>query len=414
MTTPSSTTTNRRQVALLALTLGVVMLGFGIVIPVYPFYIQSMGASGNELGLLIAISPLLQLIFSPIWGVVSDRVGRKPVLLVGILGYGISMFLFGLATELWMLYVFRALGALLSAATLPTTNAYIGDSTAEEDRSGAMGALGAATGLGMMLGPALGGWLGATSLSTPFFITAAFCLLTLVVIALFLPESLPAEARAALAKEGRSVVRPRDLWQALRGPMGAPLFLTALVSFALSNFQGIFGLYAAQEFGFGTQEVGWIMTAVAVVAALGQGLLTGPLTRRFGDAPVMWVCFLLSAMSFGLILMADDFWTFLLTISFFILPNALLRVTVVSLTSQRSEMGQGAVMGLSNSFTSLGRIVGPIWAGYAYDVNTTYPFWSGALAMLAGFLASLIWVRPQSRHEAMPGSQTTTLHSQGG
>ncbi len=178
--TPSSPTTNRRQVALLALTLGVVMLGFGIVIPVYPFYIQSMGASGKDLGLLIAISPALQLVFSPIWGVVSDRVGRKPVLMVGILGYGISMFLFGLATELWMLYVFRALGALLSAATLPTTYAYISDSTTEEDRSGAMGALGAATGLGMMLGPAVGGWLGTVSLATPFFITAAFCLLTLV------------------------------------------------------------------------------------------------------------------------------------------------------------------------------------------------------------------------------------------
>ena len=192
--TPPSPTTNRRQVALLALTLGVVMLGFGIVIPVYPFYIQSMGASGTELGLLIAISPLLQLFFSPIWGVVSDRVGRKPVLMVGILGYGISMFLFGLATELWMLYVFRALGAVLSAATLPTIYAYISDSTTEEDRSGAMGVLGAATGLGMMLGPAVGGWLGTVSLSAPFFITAGFCLLTLVVIALFLPESLPAAA----------------------------------------------------------------------------------------------------------------------------------------------------------------------------------------------------------------------------
>ena len=400
--TPQSPTTNRRQVALLALTLGVVMLGFGIVIPVYPFYIQSMGASGKELGLLIAISPLLQLVFSPIWGVVSDRVGRKPVLMVGILGYGLSMFLFGLATELWMLYVFRALGAVLSAATLPTTYAYISDSTTEEDRSGAMGVLGAATGLGMMLGPAVGGWLGTVSLSAPFFITAAFCLLTLVVIALFLPESLPAEARAAVSKEDRRLVRPRELWHAMLGPLGVLFFLTALVSFALSNFQGIFGLYALQEFGFGTQEVGWIMTAVAVVAALGQGLLTGPLTKRFGDVPVMRVCLLLSAVSFGLILLANDFWTFLLTISFFILPNALLRVTVMSLTSQRAEMGEGAVMGLSNSFTSLGRIVGPVWAGYTYDMNATYPFWSGVVAMLVGFVVSLVWVRPEQRQEAAP------------
>lgn len=403
---PQSRTTNRRQVTLLALTLGVVMLGFGIVIPVYPFYIQSMGASGKELGLLIAISPLLQLVFSPIWGVVSDRVGRKPVLMVGILGYGISMFLFGLATELWMLYVFRALGAVLSAATLPTTYAYISDSTTEEDRSGAMGVLGAATGLGMMLGPAVGGWLGTVSLSAPFFITAAFCLLTLAVIALFLPESLPAEARAAVSKEDRRLVRPRELWHAMLGPLGVLFFLTALVSFALSNFQGIFGLYALQEFGFGTQEVGWIMTAVAVVAALGQGLLTGPLTKRFGDVPVMRVSLLFSAVSFGLILLANDFWTFLLTISFFILPNALLRVTVMSLTSQRADMGEGAVMGLSNSFTSLGRIVGPVWAGYTYDINGTYPFWSGVVAMLVGFVVSLVWVAEEGKEPVGKGEES--------
>ena len=192
------------------------------------------------------------------------------------------------------------------------------------------------------------------------------------------------------------------------GPLGVLFFLTALVSFALSNFQGIFGLYALEEFGFGTQEVGWIMTAVAVVAALGQGLLTGPLTKRFGDVPVMRVCLLLSAVSIGLILLANDFWTFLFTISFFIMPNALLRVTVMSLTSQRADMGEGAVMGLSNSFTSLGRIVGPVWAGYTYDINVTYPFWSGVVAMLVGFVVSLVWVRPEQRQEAAPSPFPST------
>jgi DHA1 family multidrug resistance protein-like MFS transporter len=256
----------------------------------------------------------------------------------------------------------------------------------------------------MMLGPAVGGWLGTVSLATPFFITAAFCLLTLVVITLFLPESLTVEARAALPEAERHLVRPRALWRALRGPIGVLLFLTALIMFALGSFQGIFGLYALEAFGFGTQEVGWIMTGVAVVAALGQGLLTGPLTKRFGDVPVMRACFLLSAASFGLILLANSFWTLLLTIAFFVLPNALLRVTVVSLTSQRAEMGQGAAMGLSNSFTSLGRIVGPIWAGFSYDVDAAYPFWSGAAAMLLGFVVSLVWVRAEGpQNEAAPG-----------
>ena len=161
-------TNNRKNLIILSLTLGVVMLGFGLVVPIFPFYIDSMGASGSELGFLVAISPFMQLIMAPVWGSVSDRRGRKPVLLIGLLGYGISMLLFGLSTELWMLFAARGLGAILSAATMPTTMAYISDSTSEQERAGGMGVLGAATGLGMVLGPAMGGWLAVDALSTPF------------------------------------------------------------------------------------------------------------------------------------------------------------------------------------------------------------------------------------------------------
>jgi len=393
--------TNRRNITLLALTLAVVMLGFGVVIPVFPFYIQSMGASGDELGLLIAISPCMQLICAPIWGNVSDRIGRKPVLMAGILGNGLSMLFFGLATQLWMLYVIRGLGAILSAATLPTTNAYVGDSTAEKERSGAMGILGAATGLGMMLGPALGGWLAGGSLATPFFITAAFCLLTLVLIAALLPESLPASARKNVSHvPGTSEVpgtfparkgtwRGRELWQAHFSPVGILLLLTALASFGLANFQGVFGLYGMQRFGFGTQEVGWIMTAVAVVATAGQGLLTGPLSKRWGDVVVMRVSLLLSAVTFVLLLLADNFWTVLAATSLFVLPNSLVRVALTSLTSQRADVGQGVAMGLSHAFMSLGRIVGPLLAGVLFDLDMRLPYLVGAAAMAGGFVISL-------------------------
>jgi DHA1 family multidrug resistance protein-like MFS transporter len=407
-------TRNRKNIALLALTLAVVMLGFGVVIPVFPFYIQSMGASGDELGLLIAISPFMQLIWAPIWGNVSDRVGRKPVLMAGILGYGLSMLFFGLATHLWMLYVIRGLGAVLSAATLPTTNAYVGDSTSEQERSGAMGILGAATGLGMMLGPALGGWLAAGSLATPFFITAAFCLLTLVLIAVLLPESLPASARKTAAHvpgtsgstEGATVAgawRIRDLRSALFGSLGVLLSLTALASFGLANFQAVFGLYGMQRFGFGTQEVGWIMTAVAVVAAASQGLLTGPLSKRWGDVVLLRVSLLLSAVTFVLLLLADNFWTALAATALFVLPNSLVRVALTSLTSQHADMGQGVAMGLSHAFMSLGRIVGPLLAGVLFDLAMRLPYLVGAAAMAVGFVISLAWV-PRTHGPAVDAS----------
>jgi DHA1 family multidrug resistance protein-like MFS transporter len=403
--------TNRKNVLILALTLAVVMLGFGIVMPIFPFYIESMGARGSELGLLIAISPLMQLVFAPIWGNVSDRRGRKPVLLVGLLGYGISMLFFGLATELWMLFVARGLGAILSAATMPTTMAYVSDSTSEEERGGGMGILGAATGLGVVLGPALGGLLGVDSLSTPFFVTAGVCLLTLVLVWLFLPESLPKSARQPSAARTRPADQLREMWQALASPLGVLLFMAFLVSFGLTCFQAIFGLYALEEFGYSTKEVGWILTVMGLVSAGTQGALTGPLTKRWGEAPLIKATLLASAVGFGLLLTADSLFTVLLTTGLFTLPNALLRPAVISLTSKRSEK-QGMAMGLNNSFNSLGRIAGPIWAGFAFDLNTNLPYLSGAAIMFAGFLVSLAWM-PRER-AVEPQGQRKATQAEGG
>jgi DHA1 family multidrug resistance protein-like MFS transporter len=399
-------TTNRKNVAILSLTLGVVMLGFGMVMPIMPFYIESMGASATELGLLVAISPFIQLVASPVWGSVSDRHGRRPVLVVGLLGYGISMLLFGLSTQLWMLFAARGVGALLSAATMPTTMAYVGDSTSEKERGGGMGTLGAAMGLGMVLGPALGGILGSGSLSTPFFLTAAVCLVTLVLVLLFLPESLPQEARRRATVHIAPGAQVRALWGELFGPLGVLLLMAFLVSFGLTNFQGIFGYYALKKFGYGTEEVGWILTVVGFVAALTQGLLTGPLTKRWGEAAVIKATLLASAVTFGLLLVPNNLVSVLIATGLFTLPNALLRPAVISLTSKQAGTRQGAAMGLNNSFNSLGRVVGPVWAGFVFDIDYNLPYLSGAAIMFAGFLVSLVWVSQAQRGTSESELQT--------
>jgi DHA1 family multidrug resistance protein-like MFS transporter len=391
---------NRRNIFILSFTLAVIMLGFGMVIPVFPFYIESMGASGSDLGLLTAISPFMQLIFAPIWGEVSDRKGRRPVLFVGVLGYGVSMLFFGLATQLWMLFVARGLGAILSAATLPSTYAYVSDSTSEDERGGGIGILGAAVGLGMILGPGLGGWLAAGSLSTPFFITAGLSLVTLLLILLFLPESLPAEARRQTSISVSPGAQIGQLWQALLSPIGILLFMAFLVSFGLTNFQAIFGLYALKEFGYDSERVGWILTAVAIVSTATQGALTGPVTKRWGEATVIKVTLLAASAGFILLLLATSFVTVLLTTCLFALPVALLRPAVISLTSKQADTRQGMAMGLNGSFTSLGRIVGPIWAGFAFDVNYRYPYLSGAVILFIGFLISLAWISQEKRASA--------------
>ena len=387
---------NRRSMALLFVTLVVVMLGFGMIIPLIPFYIDGFGASGSELGLLMATFATMQFIFAPIWGRLSDRHGRKGILMIGILGNAISQLFFGLSTELWMLFASRALAGILSAATLPTAMAYIGDSTSEEDRGSGMGMIGAAMGVGMVLGPGLGGWLSGFSLSMPFFAAAGLSALMLVFVLLLLPESLPKDARTQ-DKTGLRGPQFGEMWRALSGPIGFLLILAFLVSFGLANFEAVFGLYALERYEYGPARVGTILTVIGLASAVVQGGLTGPLTRRWGEVAVIRASLLGSAIGFVLMLQARTYAAVLLTVSFFVISNALLRPAVSALISQRARSGQGMAMGLNNSFMSLGRMAGPAWAGFIFDIQMGYPYLSGALIMLAGFLLSLGWLKEEPR-----------------
>jgi DHA1 family multidrug resistance protein-like MFS transporter len=390
---------DRRKLGILSFTLIVVMLGFGMVIPIFPFYIEDLGAGGRELGLLIASSALLEFVFAPMWGGVSDRIGRKPVLMIGMLGYGLSSLLMGLSSRLWMLFASRALSGILSSATLSSALAYVGDTTSEEDRGQGMGILGAVMALGMILGPGFGGWLAGDSLSTPFFVSAALSLVSLLLILLLLPESLPLEARQQ--PDGQvSTVSMRQLWRALRSPIGFLLFMVALFSFALTNFEAVFGLYALEKFSYGPERVGTILMVVAVVSTVGKATLTGPTTKRWGEARVIKASLLAGSVGFIVLVLASSYATILLATAFFILSKTLLRPAAFALISRRATMGQGVVMGLSNSFMSLGRIVGPIWAGFIFDVNVNYPYLSGSLLMFVAFLLSLAWISREARQAA--------------
>jgi len=381
-----------RNVAILAFTLLVVMLGFGIVIPIFPFYIENLGAGGTELGLLAASYALMRLVFGPIWGTLSDRVGRKPILMIGILGYGITMVWFGLADRLWMLFLARALSGILSSATSPTTMAYVGDSTSEDDRGRGMGILGAAVGLGTILGPGLGGLLGGESLSLPFFIAGGMSFLALGLVALLLPESLPPEARQAKPRPHSPREGMRAWLSMLGGTLGSLFAMGFLVSYALTVFYGIFGLYALQKYGYGPDEVGVIFMVVGLVSALAQGVLPGPLTRRWGEGPLIKAALLATAIGFGWMSLAQSYPAILGGIAFFTLATALLSPAVTALTSRQVTEGQGRVMGLSNAVMSLGRAAGPLWAGIALDWWVELPYLSSMGILLAGFVVSLVWL----------------------
>ena len=385
----------QKNLIILFFTLVVVMLGFGMIIPIIPFFIESFGASGSSLGMLMASFAVMQFLFAPVWGSLSDRYGRKPFLVIGALGNGIAMLFFGLSTELWMLFASRALSGILSSATLPTAMAYIGDSTSDENRGGGMGVVGAAMGMGMVLGPGLGGWLAGSSLSTPFFVAAALSVVAMIFVLIVLPESLPQEKRTAI--EGK-IKGPQfgEMGRALFSPIGILLVMAFLLSFGLTNFEAVFGLFSLEKHGYGPQRVGTVLTVIGLTSVLMQGVLTGPLTKRWGDVNLLRLSLAGSAVGFLLMLTANSFVTVLVTVSVFVISNSLLRPVVSSLTSKRSTSGQGVAMGLNNSFMSLGRIAGPLWAGFIFDVNYNHPYISGAIIMLVGFLVSLIWLSKES------------------
>ena len=396
---------NTRNLVILFVTLVIMMMGFGIIIPILPDMVVGLGGGGIAMGLLMAIYSAMQFLFSPMWGTLSDRFGRKPILMIGVFGNGVTMLFLGLSTQLWMMFTARALAGVLSSATLPTAMAYISDSTDEKNRGGGMGVVGAAMGLGMVLGPGVGGLMSNISLLAPFLLATALSLLAMVAIWGFLPESLSANQRETSIKI--SGPQLNVMWEALFGPL-AFLFVAAfMISFAMTNFEGIYAYYAKERYAYDPHTIGIILTVVGLVSSLAQGVLTGPLTRKIGEVNIIKASLLASTAGFLLMLTADTLTTVILTTSVFVLGNAMLRPAVSSLISQRTTQGQGIAMGLNNAYMSLGRVVGPLWAGAIIDINIHFPFITGAILMLIGLVASMIYLRNEIPSESKPAMEAT-------
>ena len=394
-------------------SLVIVMLGFGIAIPLMPFYVTHFGASASALGLMMSLYSLMQFMFAPMWGRLSDRIGRKPILLIGIAGIFISFVLQGLAQNIIQLMLTRTLAGILSSATLPTAMAYIVDITSEEERPRGVGLMGAAMGVGMIFGPMLGGLLTGLSLplpqavssilqvttdastgelinlSIPFFASALLALIAIPFILVLLPESLPAERRRTPAPPAARESRVNQLFSGLRGPIGFLFLLAFLMAFALANMESVLGMYGKQHFSMGPTEIGIMMGGVGVLSVILQGVVIGPLTTRIGEERVIRYGLIISILGFALMALAFSKWTLIAAAMVFNLGSVLLQPSVTSLVSKRARGGQGAAMGLNNSFQSLGRGAGPLWAGFAYDIYTTLSFWTGAFIQLIALVYSL-------------------------
>ncbi len=394
----------KKQLFVLFFTLVVVMIGFGIILPIMPFYAQSLGATATHLGLLFATYSLMQFLFSPLWGRLSDRVGRKPILLVGLVGMAASFVLFGLAQALWMLFVARILGGLLSSAVLPTAMAYVADSTSHEHRGKGMGLMGAAMGLGMIFGPAIGGFLGANPV-VPFLVAAGLALLVVGFAALFLPESLGQEARAqARAQRPRRGSAHLQLVRELKGPVGPLLVLGFLSQAAFASMFGTFALFAEAKLGFGEAEMGAVFTVMGLVGVVGQGVFVGRAIARWGEERVTQLGLLLGGVGFFSVLLAYDLPSLLGLGGLLGFGGALVTPPISALLSKRTAPErQGAIMGAFNSFQSLGRIVGPLGGGFVFDrLGYDFPYLLAGGVFLVLWLTSGLFLRPRVEVEVAP------------
>lgn len=357
-----------------------VFVGFGIIIPVLPELVTPY-----DLSMMLSGYSLISFIMSPLWGAWSDRIGRRPIILIGISGYALSFFLFGIADHLWLMYAARLMGGFFSGAVIACCVAYVADVTDEEHRTRGMGLVGMAIGLGFVIGPGVGAGLSLLGYSIPFFASSALALITLFLAALYLQESLTAEERAARAAE-RKAAGKVSRWAAFQGALKYLYLLSFIVSFTLSGLEFALYYYQAERIGITPFEMGMMFMVSGIVGALVQGGVVRRYIKKGDEPKFITIGLVLSAAGFFLIVFSTSLVTATVFLTVFSAGNALVRPCVTSLITQKTTVGKGAASGLTSSMDSLGRITGPLISMAAFYMMIQLPFILGGLICIAGLL----------------------------
>ena len=379
----------KSPLVVLFITVFIDLIGFGIVLPLLPFYAKHFGANALLVGLLSTSFSLMQLLFAPVWGRLSDRVGRRPVILVGLLGSSISYLTFGLAPSLPILFLSRILAGI-AGANISTAQAYIADSTQPENRAKGMGLIGAAYGLGFTVGPAIGGILSQYGYAIPAFFASALALGNFGAAWWLLPESRNPSGQTHHTQRGLN-------WQRLRTGLQHPelgtfLILFFISTFAFANLEATFALMTAQKFGFDAHANGYLFAYIGVLITIVQGGLTGRLARRFGERRLISAGLFCMIFGLGLLPYSPGLKSLLLVLVVLVGGHGSTNPSISSLISQSAGTeDQGSILGVAQSLASLARILGPIWGGFTFDaLGFQYPYLTGGLFMAVAFSLSLL------------------------
>ena len=373
----------------LLLTIFIDTVGFGIVLPLLPFFAERFGASPLEVTLLATVFSFSQFVFAPLWGRFSDRVGRRPVILFTLAGMFCGYLALTMTDSLLMLFLARAfIGSM--AANSGVIHAYIADVTSNAMRAGAMAKVGAAHGLGFIVGPAIGGLFAGSdptnpNLALPFIIAAALSGAAFCIACIQVRETVEIETRAKAAKGQRSL--GRVFLEAVRIPQLALLFVVVTMTpFVFSGVETTFVLWSERMLGWGPWQNGQIYTFMGLTAAATQWFLVGRLTRRFGEHRL--ICAGAAMIFIGVLLLPHSTFGLCISFGFIVFGVSVNNPSLSSLVSKYAHSSErGSLLGLSQSCSAMARITGPAWAGFAFGAyGPDWPFFSGAVVMVVMFI----------------------------
>lgn len=374
---------NKRLFSIL-LVVFIDLLGFSLILPLLPYYAETFGASEFATGLLIAVYAAMQLVGAPLLGRLSDRYGRRPILLVSVFGTFLGFMLFGFATTLWMLFAARILDGI-TGGNLSVAQAYITDVTDAKNRARGLGMIGAAFGLGFIIGPVTGGLLSQYGYNVPAFVAAGLSLINLALIYFWLPESLTQERMKQAGEQRQPKVTLDALMGALKRPFTGPILVTRFFfGLAFAIFQTIFSLYALTRFNLSARDTGFVLTYVGILSVFVQGFLVGRLTARFREDVLITFSVALMAVSLlGWALAPSVLWLLVVLTPTAISGGTLNTLLSSTLTKAVTPQEVGGILGLSASVESSTRIIAPILGGALLEqVGAWSPGAFGALVMV--------------------------------
>jgi len=369
----------------LMLTVFVDMIGFLIVLPLLPFYAEKLGADPFKVGALVSMFAVAQMTSSPLWGRLSDRYGRRPMILGGLLISAAAYVLFESADTVWMLFLSRFVQGA-GAGTVGVVQAYLSDSVPSSDRAKALGWLTAATSAGVMIGPAIGSLSAAYNLLGPGYLAAILCILNFLFAWWWLPESFPSQASGKRRDAAPGATR-RAIGSVLRNPRGAVqslIWIYALGMMAFMAMNGVLALFLERRYSVTEETIGWFFVYVGGVSLVMRSIVLGPAVRRFGEIKILKAGVISMALGLLTIPLTSDFFSLAIAVLLIPVGTALLFPATTSLVTQRAGSDEtGLILGVQQAFGGVARMIGPLWAGAAFQhLSISSPFWIAASVML--------------------------------